>query len=228
LDTIALEAEMRHRQAYPTRPMTAQYLQSGGDYQWRQDGEYHLFNPQTIHKLQKAVRNNSYATFKEYSELLNAETAQKGTLRGLFEFKIPARSVPLEEVEPVEAIVRRFKTGAMSYGSISKEAHEALAIAMNRIGGKSNSGEGGEDPERYIPLPKALKKSAIKQVASARLGDQRVFGQCRELQIKMAREPNRRADNCPAQGLSADCQSALLHARRGIDLASAASRYLFD
>jgi glutamate synthase (ferredoxin) len=188
LGVIALEAEMRHRHAYPTRPMTAQYLQSGGDYQWRQDGEYHLFNPQTIHKLQKAVRNNSYATFKEYSELLNAETAQKGTLRGLFEFKIPARSVPLEEVESVEAIVRRFKTGAMSYGSISKEAHEALAIAMNRIGGKSNSGEGGEDPERYIPLPNGdSKKSAIKQVASARFGvTSEYLVNARELQIKMA------------------------------------------
>ena len=188
LDTIALEAEMRHREAYPTRPMATRYLRSGGDYQWRQDGEYHLFNPQTIHKLQKAVRTNSYATFKEYSELLNAETAQKGTLRGLFEFKIPARSVPLEEVEPVEAIVRRFKTGAMSYGSISKEAHEALAIAMNRIGGKSNSGEGGEDPERYIPLPNGdLKKSAIKQVASARFGvTSEYLVNAKELQIKMA------------------------------------------
>jgi glutamate synthase (NADPH/NADH) large chain len=188
LEVIALEAEMRHRQAYPTRPMPVQYLQSGGDYQWRQDGEYHLFNPQTIHKLQKAVRNNSYATFKEYSELLNAESAQKGTLRGLFEFKIPARSIPLEEVEPVEAIVHRFKTGAMSYGSISKEAHEALAIAMNRIGGKSNSGEGGEDPERYIPLPNGdSKKSAIKQVASARFGvTSEYLVNAKELQIKMA------------------------------------------
>jgi glutamate synthase domain-containing protein 2/glutamate synthase domain-containing protein 3 len=179
---------MRHLQAYPARPMTAQYLQSGGDYQWRQEGEYHLFNPQTIHKLQKAVRNNSYATFKEYSELLNAESAQKGTLRGLFEFKKPARSIPLEEVEPIEAIVRRFKTGAMSYGSISKEAHESLAIAMNRIGGKSNSGEGGEDPERYIPLPNGdSKKSAIKQVASARFGvTSEYLINAKELQIKMA------------------------------------------
>jgi glutamate synthase (ferredoxin) len=188
LEAIAQEAEMRHRQAYPIRPMSARYLQSGGDYQWRQDGEYHLFNPQTIHKLQKAVRNNSYATFKEYSELLNGEMAQKGTLRGLFEFKKPARSVPLEEVEPVESIVHRFKTGAMSYGSISKEAHEALAIAMNRIGGKSNSGEGGEDPERYIPLPNGdSKKSAIKQVASARFGvTSEYLVNAKELQIKMA------------------------------------------
>ena len=188
LDIIALEAEMRHRQGYPTRSMTAQYLQTGGEYQWRQGGEYHLFNPQTIHKLQKAVRNNSYAVFKEYSELLNAENAQKGTLRSLFKFKIPSHSIPLEEVEPIESIMRRFKTGAMSYGSISKEAHEALAIAMNRIGGKSNTGEGGEDPERYILMPNGdSKKSAIKQVASARFGvTSEYLVSAKELQIKIA------------------------------------------
>ena len=188
LDIIALEAEMRHRQGYPTRPMAAQYLQTGGEYQWRQGGEYHLFNPQTIHKLQKAVRNNSYAVFKEYSELLNAENAQKGTLRSLFKFKIPSHSIPLEEVEPIESIMRRFKTGAMSYGSISKEAHEALAIAMNRIGGKSNTGEGGEDPERYILMPNGdSKKSAIKQVASARFGvTSEYLVSAKELQIKIA------------------------------------------
>jgi glutamate synthase (NADPH/NADH) large chain len=188
LDIIAQEAEMRHRQAYPTRPMTAQYLQTGGEYQWRQDGEYHLFNPQTIHKLQNAVRNNSYATFKEYSELINGENAQKGTLRGLFEFKNPVHSISLEEVEPLESIVRRFKTGAMSYGSISKEAHEALAIAMNRIGGKSNSGEGGEDPERYKLMPNGdSKKSAIKQVASARFGvTSEYLVNAKELQIKIS------------------------------------------
>jgi len=188
LDIIAQESEMRHQQGYPTRSMGMQYLQAGGEYQWRERGEYHLFNPLTIHKLQKAVRNNSYPVFKEYSELLNSENAQKGTLRGLFEFKIPARSIPLEEVEPIEAIMHRFKTGAMSYGSISKEAHESLAIAMNRIGGKSNTGEGGEDPERYKPMPNGdSKKSAIKQVASARFGvTSEYLVSATELQIKIA------------------------------------------
>jgi glutamate synthase (ferredoxin) len=188
LDVIAQEAEMRHKLGYPRRSLTAKYLPTGGEYQWRHEGEYHLFNPQTIHKLQKAVRNNSYADFKEYSALLNAEEAQKGTLRALFAFKDFRQSIPLEEVEPVEAIMRRFKTGAMSYGSISKEAHETLAIAMNRIGGKSNTGEGGEDPERYIPLPNGdSKNSAIKQVASARFGvTSEYLVNAKELQIKMA------------------------------------------
>lgn len=188
IDIIAKEAEMRHRLGYPTRPLIEKVLPSGGEYQWRRDGEYHLFNPLTIHKLQKAVRNNNYAEFKEYSALLNAETAQKGTLRGLFEFKDFSRSIPIEEVEPIEIIMRRFKTGAMSYGSISKEAHEALAIAMNRIGGKSNTGEGGEDPERYIPMENGdSKNSAIKQVASARFGvTSEYLVNAQELQIKMA------------------------------------------
>jgi len=188
LEVIALEAEMRHRQGYPTRPTHEKYLQTGGEYQWRQDGEYHLFNPQTIHKLQKAVRDNNYTAFKEYSELINAENAKKGTLRSLFEFKNLAGPIPLDEVESVETIVHRFKTGAMSYGSISKEAHEALAIAMNRIGGKSNSGEGGEDPERYTLMPNGdSKKSAIKQVASARFGvTSEYLINAKDLQIKMA------------------------------------------
>ena len=120
----------------------------GGQYQWRADGEYHLFNPQTIHKLQNSVRTGSYTIFKEYSRLVNDQTKKLCTLRGLLDFK-PGDAVPIEEVESVESIMKRFKTGAMSYGSISKEAHETLAIAMNRIGGKSNTGEGGEDPERY-------------------------------------------------------------------------------
>ena len=120
-------------------------------------------------------------TFKEYSRLINEQFAQKGTLRGLFEFKFGADPIPLEEVEPVEAIVQRFKTGAMSYGSISKEAHEALAIAMNRIGGKSNTGEGGEDPERYIPLPNGDSKQQRHQTGGfgAFWRDQRIPGQCR-------------------------------------------------
>jgi len=187
IDIIAKEAEMRHRMGYPKRAVASNVLPTGGEYQWRNEGEYHLFNPLTIHKLQKAVRNNSYADFKEYSALLNAEIAQKGTLRGLFEFK-KTQPIPIEEVESIESIMLRFKTGAMSYGSISKEAHESLAIAMNRIGGKSNTGEGGEDPERYIPLPNGdSKNSAIKQVASARFGvTSEYLVMAKELQIKMA------------------------------------------
>jgi glutamate synthase (ferredoxin) len=188
LDVIATEAEMRHAQGFPSRQEYATTLSSGGEYKWRAEGEHHLFNPETIAKLQKACRTGDYATFKEYSRLINDELARKATLRSLFQFKQVREPIPLESVETVETICRRFKTGAMSYGSISKEAHESLAIAMNRIGGKSNTGEGGEDPERFKPLPNGdSKKSAIKQVASARFG---VTGEylinAEELQIKMA------------------------------------------
>jgi glutamate synthase (NADPH) large chain len=188
LDVIAKEAEMRHAEAYPLRSANGHTLETGGEYQWRQDGEYHLFNPKTIHSLQQACQTNNYKLFKEYSQLINEQFTQLGTLRGLLEFKFSANPIPLEEVEPVETIVRRFKTGAMSYGSISQEAHEALAIAMNRIGGKSNTGEGGEDPERFIPLPNGdSKRSAIKQVASARFGvTSEYLVNADELQIKMA------------------------------------------
>ncbi|RPI95277.1 MAG: glutamate synthase large subunit, partial [Chloroflexi bacterium] len=188
LAIIAQEAEMRHRQGYPDRTMAARHLQTGGEYQWRHEGEYHLFTPETGHKLQKAVRTDSYKAFKEYSESINQSNAQKGTLRSLFEFRNIVPSIPLEEVEPVESIMLRFKTGAMSYGSISKEAHEALAIAMNRIGGRSNSGEGGEDPERYRRLPNGdSKRSAIKQVASARFGvTSEYLVNAQDLQIKIA------------------------------------------
>ena len=130
---------------------TAATLEVGGDYQWRNEGEAHLFSPQVIHSLQKAVRTNNYDTFKVYSGLVNNQMQQIFTLRGLLQFK--ARTpVDISEVESAENILKRFKTGAMSYGSISSEAHEALAIAMNRIGGKSNTGEGGEDPKRFRPL----------------------------------------------------------------------------
>ncbi|HWK72766.1 MAG TPA: glutamate synthase-related protein, partial [Povalibacter sp.] len=147
----------------------------------------HLFNPESIHRLQKSVRNGNFATFKEYSRLINEQATHLCTLRGLLDFKA-GEPVPLEEVEPVESIMKRFKTGAMSYGSISKEAHETLAIAMNRIGGKSNTGEGGEDPERYRPLPNGdSKNSAIKQVASGRFGvTSEYLVSAQEIQIKMA------------------------------------------
>jgi glutamate synthase (ferredoxin) len=187
LEEIAREVELRHRHAFPDRVVNGHTLEVGGQYQWRRDGEYHLFNPETVHKLQKAVRNGDYQAFKDYSRAVNDQHRHWCTLRGLLEFK-PATPIPLEEVEPIENILKRFKSGAMSYGSISKEAHEALAIAMNRIGGKSNTGEGGEDPERYVPLPNGdSKNSAIKQVASGRFGvTSHYLVNARELQIKMA------------------------------------------
>jgi glutamate synthase (ferredoxin) len=187
LDVIAKEVLARHARAFPDRPVNGEALEPGGQYQWREDGEYHLFNPQTIHKLQHATRSGNYKIFKEYSALINEQSRHWCTLRGLLDFK-KAKPVPIEDVEPVETIMKRFKTGAMSYGSISKEAHETLAIAMNRIGGKSNTGEGGEDPERYAPLPNGdSKNSAIKQVASGRFGVTSLYlVNAKELQIKMA------------------------------------------
>jgi glutamate synthase (ferredoxin) len=187
IEVIAQEVLVRHQRAFPSRSVNGHVLDAGGQYQWREDGEYHLFNPQTIHKLQQAVRTNNYKVFKEYSTLVNDQTRHWCTLRGLLDFK-SSTPIPIEEVEPVESILRRFKSGAMSYGSISKEAHETLAIAMNRIGGKSNTGEGGEDPERYVPLPNGdSKNSAIKQVASGRFGVTSLYlVKAKELQIKMA------------------------------------------
>ena len=188
LDVIAAEACMRHGAAYPQFESNGRSLDAGGEYQWRKGGEYHLFNPQTVHKLQKAARENDYAVFKEYSELIDDRAKNMATLRSLLEFNYAGEPLPLDEVEPVEAITRRFKSGAMSYGSISKEAHEGLAIAMNRIGGKSNTGEGGEDPERYVLDPNGdSRNSAIKQVASGRFGvTSNYLVHARELQIKMA------------------------------------------
>jgi glutamate synthase (ferredoxin) len=186
-DVIAQEVLMRHSAAFPERPLERHTLPVGGQYQWRADGEFHLFNPETIHRLQKSVRTGSYETFKSYSKLIDEQSTNLCTLRGLLEFKA-GDPVPLEEVEPVESLMKRFKTGAMSYGSISKEAHETLAIAMNRIGGKSNTGEGGEDPERFVPLPNGdSRNSAIKQVASGRFGvTSEYLVSAKELQIKMA------------------------------------------
>jgi glutamate synthase (NADPH/NADH) large chain len=133
--------------------------------------ENHLFNPETIHRLQTACRTNRYDVYQSYATLVNDQSRVHYTLRGLLELKPAERPVPIDEVESVDEIVKRFKTGAMSYGSISQEAHESLAVAMNRMGGKSNTGEGGEDPERYKPLPNGdSKNSAIKQVASGRFG----------------------------------------------------------
>jgi glutamate synthase (ferredoxin) len=187
MEEIAKEIEIRHRSAFPDRRVNGHSLDVGGRYQWRRDGEYHLFNPETVHKLQKAVRTADYKAFQDYSKSVNEQFKNWATLRGLLDFK-PATAIPIEEVESVEAIVKRFKTGAMSYGSISKEAHEALAIAMNRIGGKSNTGEGGEDPARYVLEANGdSKNSAIKQVASGRFGVTSLYlVHAKELQIKMA------------------------------------------
>jgi glutamate synthase (ferredoxin) len=188
LEVIAQEVLIRHSNAYDARSDREEGLETGGQYQWRKDGEYHLYNPETIHKLQQACRTNDYRIFREYSKLLDEQTQRQCTIRGLFEFKFAPTPVPLEEVESVESICKRFKTGAMSYGSISQEAHEAMAIAMNRLGGKSNTGEGGEDPARFRPDSNGDSRcSAIKQVASGRFGvTSHYLVNAKEIQIKMA------------------------------------------
>ncbi len=188
LREIEKEILKRHRRAYKTEHIIADLdLDFGGQYKWRRHGEKHAFNPLTVAKLQEAVRGNKHKTYKEYSELVNEQTKQLMTIRGLFEFT-NYDPIPLEEVEPWTKIVKRFKTGAMSYGSISKEAHENLAVAMNRIGGKSNSGEGGEDEERFYKHANGdWKNSAIKQVASGRFGvTSNYLTNASEIQIKMA------------------------------------------
>jgi len=188
LEVIAREAQMRHEHAF--RPMTDSEIDlvAGGSYQFRTDGEYHLLNPLTISKLQHAVRDANPKTFKEYTDLVDNQNRELCTLRGLMRIREAATAVPLEEVEPAKDIVKRFATGAMSFGSISKEAHETLAIAMNRIGGKSNTGEGGEDEARFVRDENGdLRRSAIKQVASARFGvTANYLVNADELQIKMA------------------------------------------
>jgi glutamate synthase (ferredoxin) len=188
IGVVAHEATARHFAAFGTTGISTHDLDPGGKYKWRHDGEHHLFNPQTIHKLQHACRTNDFRLFQEFSTLVNEQEKRRATLRGLMDLKPLGPKVPIEEVESVDEIVRRFKTGAMSYGSISKEAHEALAVAMNRIGGKSNTGEGGEDPARYVLEANGdSKNSAIKQVASARFGvTSNYLVNARELQIKMA------------------------------------------
>src|SRR5262249_57108157 len=150
LSEVAAEVRLRHQRAFPDRPLPTHTLEPGGQYQYRRDGEYHLFNPESIHKLQYACRTGNYSVYKEYAKLVDHHSNTLCTLRGRMEPDSPRPPVPIEEVESVDDLVKRFKTGAMSYGSISKEAHETLAIAMNRIGGKSNTGEGGEDPSRYV------------------------------------------------------------------------------
>jgi len=185
LEQIAAEVAARHRHAYPRVPHKHRTLWVGGEYQWRREGELHLFNPQTVFKLQHATRSGRYDVFKEYTSAVDDQAARLMTLRGMFRFAEGARPpVPIEEVEPVSAILKRFATGAMSYGSISAEAHETLAIAMNAIGAKSNTGEGGEDTDR---LHDPARRSAIKQVASGRFGvTSDYLTNATDLQIKMA------------------------------------------
>ncbi|MCI0684467.1 MAG: glutamate synthase large subunit [Gemmataceae bacterium] len=190
MDVLAHEVRARHDHAFSERPTNGKTLDVGGHYQYRKEGEYHLFNPETVHKLQYAVRADNYKTFKEYTGLVNDQSKRLATLRGLMDIRFGERTpIPIEEVESAESIMKRFKSGAMSYGSISQEAHETLAIAMNRIGGKSNTGEGGEDPERYAWTNELgdSKNSAIKQVASGRFGvTSEYLVMAKELQIKMA------------------------------------------
>lgn len=188
LDEIAKETLAKHDFAFRKREAPINRLTVGGVYQWKQRGEFHLFNPQTIHLLQHATRMNDYNTFKKYSKLVNDQSQKAATLRSLLEFNHTRPSIPIDEVEPAESIFKRFATGAMSFGSISWEAHTTLAIAMNRIGAKSNTGEGGEDESRYIPMANGdSMRSAIKQVASARFGVTSYYlTEADELQIKMA------------------------------------------
>ncbi|MGB8191111.1 MAG: glutamate synthase-related protein, partial [Chitinophagaceae bacterium] len=188
LDEIAKETLAKHFFAFSKKDLAVDRLPVGGVYQWKRKGEFHLFNPQTIHLLQNATRMNDYSTFKKYSSLINAQEEKACTLRSLLQFNHNRPSISIDEVEPAENIYKRFATGAMSFGSISWEAHSTLAIAMNRLGGKSNTGEGGEDEARYKPLPNGdSMRSAIKQVASARFGVTSLYlTEADELQIKMA------------------------------------------
>ncbi|HYA16185.1 MAG TPA: glutamate synthase large subunit [Bryobacteraceae bacterium] len=187
IEVLAREAMMKHELAFQPLLDLDTELPVGGNYAFRLRGEYHLVNPQTVQKLQHAVHSGRYETFQEYADLIDHQSRQLCTLRGLFEFK-PGDPIPIDDVEPVSEIVKRFATGAMSFGSISKEAHETLAIAMNRIGGRSNTGEGGEDPERFQRDANGdLRRSAIKQVASGRFGvTTHYLVNADELQIKMA------------------------------------------
>lgn len=186
-DEISDEVLVRHHLAFPKKPILKKKLEVGGVYQWKQRGEFHLFNPETIHLLQHSTRRNDYSLYKKYAQKINDQVEKACTLRGLFEFK-KRKSIPLEEVEPAESIFKRFATGAMSFGSISHEAHSTLAIAMNRIGAKSNCGEGGEDESRFERKPNGdWERSAIKQVASGRFGVTSYYlTNADELQIKMA------------------------------------------
>ena len=187
MEEIAQEVYARHRNAFPSDGKPDEFLDVGGYFSVRHGGEKHLWNPETVYKLQQSTRNNDYKIFKEFTKLVDDQTKELATLRGLFEFK-ECEKISIDEVEPVENIMKRFMTAAMSFGSISSETHESIAIAMNRIGGRSNSGEGGEDPERFKKLPNGdWKISKIKQVASGRFGvTSEYLVSADEIQVKMA------------------------------------------
>jgi glutamate synthase domain-containing protein 2/glutamate synthase domain-containing protein 1/glutamate synthase domain-containing protein 3 len=186
-EIIAQETILRHKLAYREDTLTVPYLSNDGIYQWKKDGEFHLWNPETIAALQDATWKNDYQKYKEFAQLVNKQAKNPTTLRSLLKFK-KTNSIPIEEVEPVKEIVKRFATGAMSFGSISKETHETIAIAMNKLGGRSNTGEGGEDPVRFLPLSNGdSSRSAVKQVASGRFGvTTNYLVNADELQIKIA------------------------------------------
>jgi glutamate synthase (NADPH/NADH) large chain len=191
LDVLASEVASRHHRAYPrvATELAHRTLETGGEYQWRREGELHLFNPETVFLLQHATRTRQYDVFRQYTGMVDELSKRNATLRGLFELRPGVRQpIPIDQVEPASEIVKRFATGAMSYGSISAEAHETLAIAMNRLGGKSNTGEGGEDAERFVPDANGdLRRSAVKQVASGRFGvTSEYLANADDLQIKMA------------------------------------------
>ncbi|WP_163192487.1 glutamate synthase large subunit [Clostridium thermarum] len=222
LDIIAEEVLIRHKKAFNNIRRPLKELESGGQYAWRKDGEFHLLNPMTISRLQMAVRRGDYSIFKQYTAMINDQSKNLCTLRALLKFKDNIKPIPIDEVEPVSEIVKRFCTGAMSFGSISKEAHETIAIAMNRLGAKSNSGEGGEDAERYVRDANGdIRRSAIKQIASARFGvTTEYLVNAIELQIKMA-QGAKPGEGGQLAGTKVDKEIARVrHSTPGIDLIS--------
>ena len=225
LDGVAKENAARHDAAFHD-PLGEAALAPGGEFQWRREEEYHLYNPETIHMLQQAVWNDDYSLFRQYSAKLE-ENERKATLRSLMDLRSDRAPIPLDEVESEDTIVKRFKTGAMSYGSLSKEAHECLAIAMNRLGGKSNSGEGGEDEDRYQPDANGDDlSSAIKQVASGRFGVTSSYlthAQGAADQDGAGRQARRRRAAARRKGVSLDRQNAACHSGRRADLSASAS-----
>ncbi len=221
IETVAEEVLIRHKNAFNKIRKPISELDVGGNYAWRPDGEFHLFNPETIYKLQVSARNNNYELFKEFSGLINKQDEHLCTIRSMFSLKTD-NEIPIDEVEPTSEILKRFCAGAMSFGSISKEAHETIAIAMNRIGGKSNSGEGGEDPKRYKKSANGdWKRSAIKQVASGRFGvNAEYLVNADEIQIKMAQgaKPGE-GGQLPGKKVD-DAIAKVRHSTPGIDLIS--------
>ncbi len=236
LEEIARETVERHSQAFSDAPVLRNALDVGGEYAFRVRGEAHMWRPEVVADLQHAVRGNLPEKYRAYAKQINEQTEQLLTLRGMFRIKtaeeIGRKPIPLDEVEPAKEIVKRFSTGAMSFGSISREAHTTLAIAMNRIGGKSNTGEGGEESDRYKPLPNGdSMRSTIKQVASGRFGvTTEYLVNSDMMQIKMAQgaKPGEGGQLPGPQGRRHHRQGAAFDAGRRPDLAAAASRHLFD